>query len=68
MAKWSDVTLWYVVINLSVMFFYTIVTAIGGAFDLVYLFTELKNKKLDELDDGRVIDEPQSQSGHNSNV
>ena len=57
MAKWSDITMWYVVGNLFLMFFYTIVTAIGGAFDLRYMFSELHKKQVDDLDDGRVVDD-----------
>ncbi len=60
MLNWSQITIWYVVGNLVLMFFYTVVTAIGGAFDLVYLFTKLKDKKPDELDNGRVIHITQS--------
>ncbi|MFH1615006.1 MAG: hypothetical protein ABIG61_07970 [Planctomycetota bacterium] len=56
MANWSDITIWYVVGNLLLMFFYTIVTAIGGGFDLVYFFKELKKKKVDVFDDGRVFE------------
>jgi len=57
MVKWADVTMWYVVGNLLLMFFYTIVTAIGGGFDLVYLFSELHKKTADALDDGRVVEQ-----------
>ena len=56
MIKWSDITMVYVVGNLILMFCYTIVTAIGGAFDLIYLLKELKKKDVDELDNGRVLD------------
>ena len=33
---------------------YTVITAIGGGFDLVYMFRELKRKNVDETDNGRV--------------
>ena len=55
MLSWSQITIWYVAGNLVLMFFYTVLTAIGGAFDLVYLLSKLKDKKPDELDNGRVI-------------
>ena len=54
MVKWSDITTWYVVVNLVVMFIFTIVCIIGGGYDLVYFFRELNKRKIDELDDGRV--------------
>ena len=54
MITWESITIWYVAVNLILMLIYTIVTAIGGAFDLIYLFTELKEKEIDEADDGRV--------------
>ena len=52
---WSQITIAYVLGNLVLMFFFTIVTAVGGAFDLKYMFQELHQKTIDELDDGRVI-------------
>ncbi len=54
--SWSDITMYYVAGNLVLMFVFTIVAAIGGAFDLVYMFRELKNRTADELDDGRVVE------------
>ena len=56
MAKWADITTWYVVCNLVIMFVFTVVCAIGGGRDLVYLFKELHAKKTDEADDGRVVE------------
>ncbi len=54
MITWENVTIWYVAVNLVLMFIYTVVTAIGGAFDLIYLFAELQQKEIDEADNGRV--------------
>ena len=54
MEFWAKITIWYVVINLLIMFIYTVITAIGGGFDLVYMFRELKRKNVDETDNGRV--------------
>ena len=54
MIKLAEITIWYVVANLVIMFVFTIVCAIGGGRDLVYLFRELWAKKVDELDDGSV--------------
>ena len=56
MSIWAGITAYYVVVNLIIMFLFTIIAAIGGAFDLIYLFKELHVKKIDELDDGRVIE------------
>jgi len=36
------------------MFIYTVITGIGGAFDLIYLLKELSEKEIDETDNGRV--------------
>ena len=57
---WAIITTWYVVINLFLMFIYTLITAIGGGFDLFYLLKELSNKDVDEQDDGRVISTSQN--------
>jgi hypothetical protein len=40
------------------MFFYTIVISIGGGADLHYMLRELKNKDVDELDNGSVAKQP----------
>ena len=58
MVEWAEITTWYVVVNLVIMFVFTIACAIGGGRDLIYLFKELHQKKVDELDDGRVLDNP----------
>ena len=34
---------------------FSIVVTIGGVFDLVYMFKELKTEVVDETDDGRVV-------------
>ena len=34
---------------------FSIVVTIGGIFDLVYMFKELKTEVVDETDDGRVV-------------
>ncbi len=54
MIGWEKITIWYVAINLVLMLLYTIITAIGGAFDLIYLLRELAEKEIDETDNGRV--------------
>jgi hypothetical protein len=56
-VNWANVTIWYAVVNVILMFFYTIVVSVLGGIDLLYLLRELKYKEIDELDDGRVIDE-----------
>lgn len=53
--SWSELTMYYVAGNLVIMFLFTITAAIGGAFDLKYMFRELRQKTVDETDDGRVI-------------
>lgn len=55
--SWSNFTMYYVVVNIIIMFCFTIMTTIGGAFDLSYLLKELGKKVINEIDDGRVIDE-----------
>lgn len=54
---WSIFTMYYVVVNIIIMVVFTIVSAIGGGFDLTYLLKELKRRQVDELDDGRVIED-----------
>jgi hypothetical protein len=56
-THWANMTIWYAVFNVVLMFFYTIVVSFLGGVDLLYLLKELKQKEIDELDDGRVIDE-----------
>ncbi len=55
--NWANITIFYVGINVIIMFIFTIVVNIGGCLDLIYLFKELAAKEADELDDGRVVDE-----------
>jgi hypothetical protein len=52
---WANITIWYAVVNVVLMFFYTILVSFLGGIDLLYLLKELKDKEIDELDDGRVI-------------
>ena len=59
--SWSEFTMYYVAVNLILMFCFTIVTTIGGAFDLSYLLKELGKKVVDELDDGRVLDDQEEE-------
>ena len=54
---WSDFSMYYVVVNIIIMVVFTIVSAIGGGFDLIYLLKSLHKKQVDELDDGRVIED-----------
>ncbi|MCD4830182.1 MAG: hypothetical protein K8R02_00060 [Anaerohalosphaeraceae bacterium] len=54
---WSNFSMYYVVVNIIIMVVFTAVSAIGGGFDLAYLLKELHKKQVDELDDGRVIED-----------
>lgn len=54
--EWSEITMYYIIVNVFVMLIFTIVVNIGGMLDLLYMFRELANKKTDEFDDGRVLD------------
>lgn len=51
----TNVTMIYVVVGLILTAIFAVVAIIGGAFDLVFMFKELKSKTADEADDGRVI-------------
>ena len=51
----ENVTIYYVMTMLLFAFLLMTTAIIGGAFDIRYLIKELKQKKVDENDDGRVL-------------
>ena len=54
MSNW-EITSWIFLIVLTAFnIILTVVTTVGGVFDLKFLFKKLKEEVLDETDDGRV--------------
>ena len=51
---WFQLWYWFSVVFLGIGFVLTLVVTIGGAFDLHWLLTRLKDEVVDETDDGRV--------------
>jgi len=56
-SSWVMVTYVFVATAIIAFIGFSIVVTIGGIFDLVYMFKELKSEVVDESDDGRVIKE-----------
>ncbi len=53
---WSKAVFWYVAINIVLCLGFTVVIIIGGIGDLRFLLKSMDEEKVDETDDGRVID------------
>lgn len=56
LAPWSQFVFWYVAINAVLCALFTLVVAVGGAFDLRFLWRALREGDVDEADDGRVVE------------
>ena len=52
---WSSFTFWFVAVNIFVTLIFTCVIVVGGISDLRFLFNALKEERVDETDDGRVV-------------
>jgi hypothetical protein len=50
----GTITVYFVFLGIIATGIFTTIAFIGGAFDLAYLFRELRAKEIDEVDDGRV--------------
>jgi len=55
MNSWAIICFLYVGIMIAINVVFAVLCAIGGFYDLAHLFRELKNAKIDETDDGRVV-------------
>ena len=51
---WFQIWYWFSIIFIGISVVLTLVVTIGGAFDLHWLLTRLKDEVVDEADDGRV--------------
>jgi hypothetical protein len=63
LGLWSPAIFWFTIVNAILCGCFTVVVVIGGLFDLRYLFHALQTEKVDESDDGRVVDRAQG-NGH----
>ena len=53
-GPWFYATSIFVIFSIIMFILTTIVICIGGYFDLIWMFRELKESEFDETDDGRV--------------
>ena len=51
---WFQIWYWFGMIFIGIGVVLTLVVTIGGAFDLHWLLSRLKDEVVDEADDGRV--------------
>lgn len=56
MDKWEISTCAYIAIALGTNVIITVVTLIGGYFDVIHLFKMLRKEIVDVIDDGRVVE------------
>lgn len=59
---WSKFVFWFGLANIVMTLGFTVAVIIGGIFDLKYLFTALREERVDVQDDGRVITPPAQES------
>ena len=51
---WFQIWYWFSIVFIAIGVVLTLVVTIGGAFDLHWLLSRLKDEVVDEADDGRV--------------
>ncbi len=56
-SGWSAFTFWTVVVSILLTLAFTVVVFFGGLSDLRFLLRALEDERVDETDDGRVLDD-----------